>query len=88
MRAFVGKEVLLGIRPNDVLCDAGGFACSVEMTENQGVERNLYLRAGGAEFMTQVSNREIPEAPETIRVRFNMEMAYLFDPESEKTLTV
>ena len=88
VRAFIGKEVLLGIRPNDVLCDADGFACRVDMTENQGVERNLYLRAGGAEFMTQVSNREIPEAPETIRVRFNMEMVYLFDPESEKTLTV
>ncbi len=88
VREFAGKEVLLGVRPNDVLPDADGFSCRVEMTENQGVERNLYLRAGGAEFMTQVSNREIADVPETIRVRFNMEMAYLFDPESEKTLTV
>ena len=88
VKAFIGREVLLGIRPNDVYPDENGFVCRIEMTELQGAERNLYLRAGGAAFMTQVSTRELPELGETLRVRFNMEMSYLFDPESEKTLTV
>ena len=88
VRDFAGREVLLGIRPNDVYPDPNGFVASIEMTELQGAERNLYLRAGGAAFMTQVSTRELPELSESISVRFNMEMIYLFDPESEKTLTV
>ncbi|MBR4157721.1 MAG: sn-glycerol-3-phosphate ABC transporter ATP-binding protein UgpC [Oscillospiraceae bacterium] len=88
VRAFAGKEVLLGIRPNDVYPSEDGFAGRVEMSENQGAERNFYLRAGGASIMTQVSNRDFPAVPETLRVSFNMDMAYLFDPESEKTLTV
>jgi len=88
VRDFAGKEVLLGVRPNDVFPAADGFLSRVEMVENQGAERNFYLRAGGAAIMTQVSNRDFPTVPETMNVRFNMEMAYLFDPESEKTLTV
>ena len=88
VRDFIGKGVLLGVRPNDVFPDAEGFTSRIEMTELQGAERNLYLRAGGAAFMTQVSTRELPTLGDTLSVSFNMEMAYLFDPESEKTLTV
>ncbi len=88
VREMLGKEVLLGLRPNDVFPAEDGFSCRIEMHELQGAERNLYLRAGGAAFMTQVSTRELPTLEETLRVRFNMEMAYLFDPESEETLTV
>lgn len=88
VREFVGREVLMGIRPGDISCDASGFCCKIELQELQGAERNLYLRAGTATFMTQVSTREMTALPDILHVRFNMDMLYLFDPVTERTLTL
>ena len=88
VREFVGKRVLLGIRPHDIHLDPEGFEGEVKMHELQGAERNLYMHTGSADYMTQVSVRELPELRECVRVRFDMNMAHLFDPESERTLTV
>ncbi|MBO7410896.1 MAG: hypothetical protein J6T92_03135, partial [Ottowia sp.] len=73
VREQIGKEVLLGVRPNDVYPAEDGFPCRVEMSENQGAERNFYLRTGGADIMTQVSNRDYPTVPETMRANMDIQ---------------
>ena len=88
VREFLGREVLLGIRPNDIHPDASGISGQVRLSELQGADRNLYLRTGTAEYMTQISVRELPELPESVCLRFDLTMAHLFDPESEETLTL
>ena len=86
VQAFVGKKVLMGIRPNDIHLDDEGVPCRVELTELLGAEMNLFLRAGEASFMMQAPTKEVPGQPDSVKVRLDMSSIHLFDPETERAL--
>jgi multiple sugar transport system ATP-binding protein len=91
---YVGKEVILGIRPENVhdeqmyLSNAttGIADCDVDITEMMGAETYLYLTCGGSPVIARVSPRSTAKAGDKIKVAFDPTKIHLFDKETEETI--
>jgi len=88
----IGKEIILGVRPEDLyLKTAGSFSkndkkdrnvigSKVEVIEPIGSEVVLTTSAGRHELIVIVSPEDIPQLGEKIELMLNMEKIHLFDP--------
>jgi multiple sugar transport system ATP-binding protein len=91
---YVGKEVILGIRPEDIYDDpamiqnaqTGVVDCSVELTELMGAEVFLYLVTGDVNITARVSPRSTSRIGDDIKVVFDPSRIHLFDKETEQTI--
>ena len=88
---YVGKEVVFGIRPENVHDEEIYISASpdsivtanVEVTEAMGAETNLFLKIEGSNFIARVNPRTTAKAGDTINVAFSMEHMHVFDKETE-----
>jgi len=86
--SYVGKEIIFGIRPEDihnpVFAPPGIHAAAVEakvdVTELMGNEIFLYLLSGKNSFVARVDPRTRFQIGETVQIVFNMDNMHLFDP--------
>ena len=79
------REVVLGIRPEDLLpVEAGQAALSaaLEVLEPVGNEIFLNLRYGGQALVSRVSPRALPEPGSTVPLGLAVERLHLFDPQT------
>lgn len=91
---YVGKEVLLGVRPEDLhdeevyLSNAttGVFECDVDVTEMMGAETYLYLSCAGNPLTARVSTRVETKAGDHITMAIDVNKFHLFDKETENSL--
>ena len=93
---YIGKEVYLGIRPENISDDANMLstypdACidvSVELIELMGSETYLYLKTTGKDenFVARVDPRTSSRAGSNIKVCFDVNRLHFFDVETEKTI--
>ena len=84
-----GQELLLGVRPKDVLLAGPGeqaVEAVVSINEPMGAEVLVQLAAGGTELAMLVDEtRAVP--PETrLRVTFRPDRLHLFDKQSEQRI--
>jgi len=92
--AYVGKEVVFGIRPEDVhdepdfLAKAEGTktTAKVEVTELMGAETYLYLNCEGNAITARVEPTSVAKSGDEITIAFDMNKMHLFDKETEKTI--
>ena len=96
-REFVGKNVILGIRPEDlevskfsrkeVKAAASGFPAIVDVVEPTGPETNLHLQTG-AHSLTCCTPDALDhrDAGHRFQFQINLEKAHLFDPASTNRL--
>ena len=92
--SYIGKEVIMGIRPENVhdepqyLANAttGIVKCNVEITELMGAETYLYLDFEGVKLTARVSPKSTARPQDEIDVVFDAEKIHLFDKETEKTI--
>ncbi len=92
---FVGKDVVLGIRPEDVhdepefleRAESGIVEANVDVTELMGAEIYLYLNIVGQPIIARVEPSSTAEAGDTIEVAFDIEKIHIFDKETERTIT-
>ena len=94
-KEWIGKEVLLGIRPEDIELAQftssqdikGSFPAIVDMVEPMGPETNLYLQTG-AQTVVCRSQRPLDHREVGHRLEFevNLSKAHLFDPGSGNRL--
>ncbi len=92
----IGKEVIMGIRPEnihdeDVFVQAAPNAvinCNVEVTELMGSETYLYLATSGKDenIVARVNPRTTSRAGQQIQVAFDVNHLHFFDKETEVTL--
>jgi len=89
---YVGKRVILGIRPEDIH-DPGFTPAEVEtslveakvdVTELMGSEIFLHLEAKGNSFVGRVDPRTSMRAGNEVQVAFNMENIHLFESEGDQ----
>jgi multiple sugar transport system ATP-binding protein len=88
---YVGKQVIFGIRPEDVYnpeftppgIHAEKIPARVDVTELMGNEIFLYLVAAGNTIVARVDPRTNFRPGDTVEVAFNMDKIHLFDPETE-----
>ena len=91
---YIDREVILGIRPEDIedvltLTNPdpeATFTAQVEISEPMGAETYLYLNAGEHSFIARVRSMDKYAAHQEVKVCLDMERAHLFDPESEYAL--
>ncbi|MBI3287278.1 MAG: ABC transporter ATP-binding protein [Chloroflexi bacterium] len=91
----LGKEVVFGIRPEDIVDrresevgSRGVLRAQVEVTELMGSEVFLYLNSGRQTFIARVDPRTPARPGQSIDVLLEMEKMHLFDPPTEKALFI
>ena len=91
---YVGKEIILGIRPENIhdeemfLSNAttGIIDTTVEITEMMGAETYLYLLCEGTPLTARVSPRSTAKPQDEIKVAIDPNRIHIFDKETEKTI--
>ena len=91
---FVGHEVMLGIRPENMsdvpevvaAASSGVLDCKVEVTEQMGSETYLYLTCLGIPMIARVPPQTKARGGDVIKVAMNLDTIHLFDKETEKTI--
>ena len=91
---YVGKEVVFGIRPEDVHDEPdflakvtnGTATAEVEVTELMGAETYLYLNCEGNAITARVEPTSTAKAGDHITIAFDLNKMHVFDKETEKTI--
>ena len=88
---YVGKEIVMGIRPEDIHDDQAFLStypnasveAYVEVTEMMGAETYLYLQIEGIPFTARVNARSTTQAKDTVKLGFDVNRMHFFDKETE-----
>ncbi|WP_373214278.1 ABC transporter ATP-binding protein [Ruminococcus sp. 5_1_39BFAA] len=88
---YVGKTVVLGIRPEDIhdskafieSCPSAPMTSTVKVYELLGAEVFLYFDVNGTQVTARVDPRTTSKTGDTIKFAFDMEKSHFFDKESE-----
>ena len=91
---YVGKEVVVGIRPEDFYeeqeyLDAAPSAvieAQVELAELMGSEVYVYFTVGGRRLIARISSRLDIHAGDTVRIAPELDHVHVFDKETEKAI--
>ena len=94
LKEYVGKEVVLGVRPENLkdeemyisAASTGLIDCNVEVTELMGAETYLYLNCAGINLTARVSPRSTARAGDVIKMAVDVNNIHLFDKETEKVI--
>lgn len=93
-KGYNGKEVIFGIRPEDIHSEQVALSASPEATvraevvvsELLGAESMLYTKVGDTEFVSKVDARDFHNPGEMMELAFNISKAHFFDKESEEVI--
>ncbi len=94
-KGYVGKDVVFGVRPEDIHQEPIFLEASpnsivnanVEVAENLGHEMFLYLAGIGTEsIIARVDGRAGVKEGSNLRLAFDMNKAHIFDKETEKNV--
>lgn len=94
-KGYAGKEVVFGIRPEDIHDEPVFLEASphsvlktkVEVSENMGSEMYLYLSGIGDEtVVARVDARSGVEMGDEVKLAFDMNKCHIFDKETEETV--
>ncbi len=91
LEGYVGKDVVLGIRPEDLHDDEAFISMNpesvasafVEVTEMMGAETYLYLTVAGKQFTARVNQRSTAKINDTIKIAFDTNKIHIFDKDTE-----
>lgn len=91
---YINKEVIFGIRPEDIhdeetastVATPALINADVELTERLGSETNLYLIINGVNFTARVSPKSQTQAGDKVQVLFDLSRLHIFDKETEKAI--
>lgn len=94
VRDYVGKDVILGIRPEDMhdeqmflsSATTGIVDANVEVTEMMGAETYLYLTCAGVSMTARVDPRSTAKSGDVIKLGLDVNKIHIFDKETEKTI--
>ena len=92
---YIGKTVILGIRPEDMYDDADSLdkfaeaklSASVDVTELMGAETYLYLDIDGISFIARVKPDSTSQRGQKIDICIDPKKIHLFDKETERVIT-
>ncbi|MDH6267248.1 multiple sugar transport system ATP-binding protein [Rhizobium sp. SG_E_25_P2] len=85
-----GRKVVLGVRPEHIHVDEAGavqnFDAVVDIEEPMGADNLLWLKFAGQTMSVRVGGARRYAAGSPVKLSFNMELASVFDAESELRL--
>ena len=92
LQAYAGRQVTLGIRPEDLRVAFGeaanglGFDAVVEVVERLGSEILLDVKVGGGSMVASVEPSVQAKVREQLRLALNPERLHFFDTQSEAAI--
>ncbi len=94
-QGYVGKEVVMGIRPENIhasqmfieTAQGSTLKATVDVTEMLGAEKYLYLKLDDIAFTARVESRNNADAGDEIELALDMNRSHFFDKETELTIT-
>jgi multiple sugar transport system ATP-binding protein len=92
---YIGKQVILGIRPENLRDEEiyltqfpdSTAKMTVDVVEMMGAETYLYMTCEDNAFVARVSPRNTTQVGDEITVAFEAHKIHLFDMETEQTIT-
>ena len=88
-RAFAGRDVIFGIRPEHVRVDqARGLPCIVSLVEPTGSETHVVGHAGQTEIIAVLRERVEIREGETIKLSLDARQAHFFETSSGNSLSL
>lgn len=92
---YLGKEVILGIRPEDIQSEKNFIDANpnskvnaeVVVSELLGSESMLYSKVGDKKFIAKVDARDYHKPGDVIDLGFNMTKARFYDPTTEEVIS-
>ena len=92
--SYIGKEVIMGIRPENVHDEESYLStmpdsivdADVEITELMGAETYLYLMIEGTQFVARVNPRSTVKPNDKIKVALEGNKIHLFDKDTEMAI--
>ncbi|MFS0862488.1 ABC transporter ATP-binding protein [Fredinandcohnia sp. 179-A 10B2 NHS] len=90
-KGYVNKEVVLGIRPEDIhdepvfieASQGSKVTANIEVAELMGAETMLYSQVSGQEFVARVDSRTDIKPGQNLELAFDMNKSHFFDTETE-----
>ena len=85
IKDYVGKKVILGVRPENVHAGKGKFSLTahVDIAEHMGSEKYLYLTYDGNRIIARVPNHVEAMSDDDLEITFDLDKIHTFDPETE-----
>ena len=82
---WLGREVILGLRPEKITDGKGDFVldCHIDLVEPTGPDTIVYTTLNGVRIGCRVRPQAAPRAGSTMRLAFDLSQAVLFDPGTE-----
>ena len=92
---YIGKTVIMGIRPEDIKDEEmfisqspdSTINCDVEVTELLGAEVYLYLQCAEQPLTARVNPRSTAKAGDVVKVALDVQRIHVFDKETEQVIT-
>ncbi|MEN2767739.1 ABC transporter ATP-binding protein [Ornithinibacillus xuwenensis] len=93
-KGYVNKEVILGIRPEDIHDELvfiesspeTKISASIDVAELMGAETYLYSKVSNQDFIARVDSRSDIQGGEKIDLALDMNKAHFFDAETEERI--
>lgn len=90
-QGYIGKDVILGIRPEDIhdelvfteAVPGATINAYIDVVELTGAENVLYSKLEDIDFVARIDARTDIKASETIKLAFDMNKAHFFDKDTE-----
>ncbi|AYC28583.1 ABC transporter ATP-binding protein [Paenisporosarcina cavernae] len=94
LKAYEGKEVILGIRPEHINNDfrtleseqGMKIATTVDVAELTGAEQMVYATLEGQEFIGRIDSKNTVHPGDAIDLAFHLERAHFFDVDTEERI--
>jgi multiple sugar transport system ATP-binding protein len=92
--AYQGREVVLGVRPEDISRQvkaddqtrANTISCRVDVVEPTGADTLIVVNLGGKEVIARLPPKQAGIAGDEVFLTLNMAEASLFDPKTEQRI--
>jgi multiple sugar transport system ATP-binding protein len=82
------REIMLGVRPGDIVADRQGLAAEIYVNEPLGETTIVNLKIGTAPVKMRVSGKSLFRDGEQIRVRFHPDRLHVFECDSGRRVEV
>ncbi|WP_430787857.1 ABC transporter ATP-binding protein [Virgibacillus flavescens] len=91
---FIDKEVILGIRPEDIhdeplfieAAPETKFTATIDVAELMGAETYLYSKLNEQDFIARIDSRSDIDGGEELTLAFDMNKAHFFNAEDEQRI--
>lgn len=85
-KGYMGEEVIVGVRPEDMLISDSGMPCEIRVYEMLGSEAYLYVEYEGKDVAVRTQADTSCRKGDQIRISFREENIHLFDKDTEKRI--